>query len=140
MPVLAKKAKACPRVQEITFDICSLYVLGFLKHCDIGMEGIECLVKNVGKIVSQSLQFKWVQLCSTVCNWYPDLKEGTKKLVEGELRKNIDLDQFKLDSWGQPECVWNITLRNGRKHKKYFKVQSRMRGISNRNNGTSNLT
>ena len=32
--------------------------------------------------------------------------------------------------------VWSVTLRNGRKHKKYIKVPSKMLGICNRNNGT----
>ena len=34
-----------------------------------------------------------------------------------------------------PRYVWDITLRNGRKHKKYLKVPSRLKGITNRGNG-----
>lgn len=41
-----------------------------------------------------------------------------------------------MDIIDDPNYVWDITLRNGRKHKKYLKVQSEMKGISNRNNCT----
>lgn len=50
------------------------------------------------------------------------------------MKRDIDLGQVSLCLQDEAECVWNITLRNGRKHKKYLKVPSKMKGIINKNN------
>jgi hypothetical protein len=34
-----------------------------------------------------------------------------------------------------PQYVWNVTLRNGRKRKKYNRVPSKLLGIFNQSNG-----
>lgn len=56
------------------------------------------------------------------------------------LKKQFNRDiQLAFESEGSvvsdhPDSVWEITVRNGRKHKKYNKVASKMLGIYNRNN------
>lgn len=48
----------------------------------------------------------------------------------------VELNQNSLaQSIEDPSITWDITLRDARKHKKYPKFPSEMKGISNRNNG-----
>lgn len=54
-------------------------MLGFLKHCDIGLQGVLCLTKNIGRVTNENVQAKWIQLCATVCDRYPDVKTAVLK-------------------------------------------------------------
>ena len=58
------------------------------------------------------------------------------KLIKKEMNGVvIELNHNSLaESVEDPDVTWEITLRNGRKHKKYQKMSSKMKGISNRNN------
>ena len=53
LPVLVRRAKACSKVEEAIHEISSFFILGFLKHCDIGEEGIQCMLNNIGKIKNE---------------------------------------------------------------------------------------
>lgn len=60
LPILIRRAKACTKAEESIFEISNFYVLGFLKHCNIGEEGIKCILKNIGKIKNEKIKQKWI--------------------------------------------------------------------------------
>lgn len=60
LPILARRAKACTKVEESVYETSSLFILGFLKHCDIGQEGIKCVLKGIGKIKNDEIKRKWI--------------------------------------------------------------------------------
>lgn len=72
-------------------EISKLYILGFLKHCDIGAEGISCVAKDVGKIKNEMVKQKWIQLCAILCSEYPDLSSQMTILLKKELGPNFEL-------------------------------------------------
>jgi hypothetical protein len=47
-------------------DIGALYVIGFYEHCDIGVNGMICLLSNVEKIDQKAFQRKWIELAFLV--------------------------------------------------------------------------
>ena len=55
-----------------------------------------------------------------------------KKQLGGSIELNSTAFKEVLND---PEVVWEVTLRNGRQHKRYLKVPSKMRGIENKHNG-----
>lgn len=136
LPILIRRAKACNKVEDAVYEISSFFVLGFLKHCDIGEVGLECVLKNIGKIKDEKIKRKWVELCSIICVRYleakPVIVDSLKKQLDGAIELNPTAFKEVLDD---PEIVWEVTLRSGRKHKKYPKVPSNLKGIENSSNG-----
>lgn len=82
LPILVARAKLCSKLEEQVFEISSLYILGFLKHCDIGIDGVECLTRNIGKIKDEKIQQKWLHLCNVISPLYPYLKEHINALIK----------------------------------------------------------
>ena len=52
---------------------------GFLYHCSLGSEGIDCLLDNLGEVKDKELQRKWGELALVCCKEEPVLKGRTLK-------------------------------------------------------------
>lgn len=78
---------------------------------------------------------KWVQLCAILCCEYPDVGSQMRILLKKELGENFELKvENNLIVLEDKKTVWDITIRTGRKHKKYVEVPSKMKGIFNQGN------
>ena len=60
--------------------------------------------------------------------------------LAGQLKKGIKISYEKYENLlVDTDVVWEVTMRSGRKHKKYPRVVSKMKGIENNSNGNFSL-
>lgn len=133
---LARRGKCCNRagVAAALFDLCELYVIGFLTHCNIGRSGIDCLLFNV-HLLSEVDQKKWVQLA-----FFAAERPALAPYVISSLEPHIPAD--RLQRWDTLKTlsrreVWEITTRSIRKHKVYKTHPSNLKGIVNKSSRNS---
>ena len=50
LTILIRRGKAKLQLTEEMLEIGAMYVLGFYEHCDIGHNGMLCLLSNIDKI------------------------------------------------------------------------------------------
>ena len=56
--------------------------------------------------------------------------------LAGQLKKAVDLPCEKYNELlADTDVVWEVSMRSGRKHKKYPRMLSKMKGIENNSNG-----
>jgi hypothetical protein len=133
---LARRGKCCNRtgVHAALFDLCELYVVGFLTHCNIGRSGIDCLLFNV-HLLSEAEQKKWVQLA-----FFAAERPALAPYILSALQTHIPAE--RLQRWDSLKTlsrreVWEITTRSIRKHKVYKTYPSNFKGIVNKSSRNS---
>ena len=74
LPVVASKYKSHKRLGEDIFEFVLFYVGGFLAHCLIGKDGIDCLLNHLESVESPGLKRKWGELAILCCKDEKNLK------------------------------------------------------------------
>lgn len=67
LPVIASKYKTHKKLGNDVFDLVLLYVGGFLAHCLIGKDGVECIMDNLSLVEDVGLKRKWAELAILCC-------------------------------------------------------------------------
>jgi hypothetical protein len=136
LPCLACRAKTCRLMEAQVYEICEFYVIGFMKYCDIGEDGLKCLSKNIRKVTDNTTHRKWVRLCELVGLENPQLQEYAQRLLEEERKKGEVYEQLSRKEGeemvaSQDFCV---TEKKMRMRKRYIKFTSKIKGIKNAEN------
>ena len=79
LPIAASRYKTHAKLAPQLFAFVLFYVAGFLYHCSLGSEGIDCLLDNLGEVKDKELQRKWGELALVCCKEEPVLKGRTLK-------------------------------------------------------------
>lgn len=108
------------------------YVAGFLAHCKLDQTAVDCLLEHLEFI--ESGREEWAELALLACKDDLHLQEYTKKRLSA-LKMNVSEGALSK-SLEKSNKVWKVTMRNGRKLKKYPEIDStKYKGITNDTNG-----
>ena len=69
-----------------------------------------------------------------LCQRYPEHETFIKTSLDKQFGRAVRLESRGTYELKSREVVWVVTDRNSRKHKKYIKVASKMKGIQNPSN------
>ena len=47
LPKIVRRAKHSVRVEEQVYELGRFYIMGFRQHCNIGEEGVKCILANL---------------------------------------------------------------------------------------------
>ena len=111
------------------------YVAGFLAHCKLDQTAVDCLLEHVEFIESTVAgKEEWAELALLACKDDLHLQDSTRKRLAG-LKMNVSEGALSK-SIEKSNKVWKVTMRNGRKLKKYPEIDStKFKGITNDTNG-----
>jgi hypothetical protein len=61
-----RRGKCCRKVktQQMLLKTTEFYLVGFLHHCRLGPEGLDCLLVNLELLEEKGMQKRWLALIS----------------------------------------------------------------------------
>ena len=117
LPVWCSHFKTHRQLHQQVYKLTQYYVAGFLSHSWIDQPGVDCILANLKAVPDQKLQVKWAELALLACKDNQEVLASTRKQLES---MGVKADpSLLLNSLQKEESIWVVTLRNGRKLKKY---------------------